>query len=192
MHDIPPLIASVDTLKEIAELSSYNLRIPERAATKGQRHVSVTDSKGNVTQELNPKFTAAWTEKMEVVESKMLMSDHIQHKGEVECRIKFRVIDNENNGRPFSVRYFIAPDELPANRPNSDRRKMTYISCGRLNALLRAAGWGEIGGTDIDYREYFSGDKPTVIGAIVNASVRHYVNEGQEYQDVQDFKSPVT
>ena len=187
MHDIPPLIASVETLKEIAELSSYTLKVPKRAVEKG--------SPKNSDGELNPNYTATWTDKLEIESCQIVMSDHANHKGEVEARIRFRIgdfiPDNENLGRPFSMRYFIAPDELQSGRPESSRKKMTFISCGHLNQLLRASGWTDIGGTDIDYRQYFAGDAPTAKGAIIHAVIKHHVAGGRPYDEVLEYKSPV-
>jgi len=100
--------------------------------------------------------------------------------------------DDPNNGKTFMQWY----DVLPAafHNPGHDRYKANNINIGKLNSLLRAAGYDLPHGEALDYGDFFSadeGDQPVIVGHRVEALVRQYVYDGKERQTVDEFFSVV-
>lgn len=186
---IPPLVPSDETLREVNELTSKLLPIPEGAYRKGEQWV-----KG----EANPAFTASWKEDLEIVGSQIKADTKVPGRYIVNLRTKPLRMDA--SGKTFWMSYYLDPEELrrvgKAPEAKAKAAKMTQMSSGKLNEILRALGV-EAHGKGVDYTQYFhseNGAEPPVVGQKVTAAIYHKWSErmGDWQQEADAGKGRVT
>jgi hypothetical protein len=180
---IPPLVASDEMLKEVNEIMSKLLPIPEGAFVKGERFLP-----GGV---LNPKFTANWDEALEIQGS--LIKEDTKVPGRYIVNLRTRPLRMDALNKTFWMSYYLDPNQLKyagkapvKGDPSYGAWKMTQMSCAKLNDLLRALGV-DAHGMSVNYVEYFhseNGSEPAVVGKKVVARIRHKIDEqGTERQE---------
>jgi hypothetical protein len=181
---IPPFVPSAETLRDLQDLTGWNLKIPTSATLKGQR----LDASGHP----NAKFSATWQEQMEITSSSMRASTRAERSGCYDVVLKMQVVgDGDNTGRKFTAFVSLDPAQVERGaRATSPLGKGGLFNMHRLNELLRAIGY-TVNGQGVNYTEYFhseDGVNAQVQGQRVTVTVRHYVgNDGKEYQDAQGF-----
>lgn len=182
----PSLVIEPDVMREANETQSFNLAVPDAGVKKGR------NKQGE---------TATWTELLNIGTSEIGLTDRgFNAEGDptperVFIDVKFLVapetLDPKNAGRTVKQRYLINPAEL-SNR-QSKERVMSLMSIGKLNALLRAAGFEIDPGTATDFNQYFepnAAEESQVTGLKVYADFRNYTDKnGIPRQDIVAFDS---
>lgn len=182
----PSLVIAPDIMREANETQSFNLAVPDTGVKKGR----------NKNGE-----TATWTELLNIVTSDIgVVPEGVNSNGDptperVYVDVKFAVapetLDPKNAGRTLKQRYLINPDAIH-NKQSSDRI-MSLMSIGKLNGLLRAAGFEIEPGVAADFNQYFepnAGDESQVSGLKVWADFRNYFDKnGIARQDIVAFDS---
>jgi hypothetical protein len=163
--------------------------VPERAVVRGGAAL--------INNVPNPKYSATWSEKLDIVAATMevINEDDATERvpeGTVVIQVEFQVSPTgdyaDNIGRMLKPKFFIATASARAS--NANLKTMTMLSANKLNQILRAIGY-EVGGTGVCYNDYFEGNNPVVVGQSVNALIRQYTNKKYDkiYDDISAFTS---
>jgi hypothetical protein len=182
----PTLVIEPDIMREANETQSFNLAVPDTGVKVGRNKY------GEIKQ---------WTELLQVGTTELGVTDRgFNQDGDsvperVFIGVKFTVapetLDPKNEGRTIGQRYLINPAEL--NNRQSKERIMSLMSIGKLNALLRAAGFEIDPGVATDYNEYFepnAAEESRVTGLKVYADFKNYTDKnGVDRQDIVAFDS---
>ena len=186
------LVVDAQTMQDADDSQSFNLNVPdeEDLVKKGKNKYGPW---------------AQWTEKLTVSESEVVyIAPGVNRKGQpTPARLGFKVkfvvspdtLSQKNIGRSVSNTWLTNPVEI--NNKQSKERVMTLMSLGKLNALLRAAGFDitpSTPGEQIDVAPYFmapeEGGDPPVVGAQVFADFKKHVDdEGNDRVEIQAFDS---
>jgi hypothetical protein len=184
--NIPSLVIAPEFMQEANETQSFNLAVPETNVKKGR----------NKNGE-----TATWTEILQVGSTEIGVLPEGQNAAgdptpeRVFIDVKFHVapetFEPKNVGRSVKQRYLLNPVALGTK--GSKERTMTLMSIGRLNGLLRAAGFEIDAGTGTDLAEYFTPNadgQSQISGLKVAADFRNYIdNNGTPRQDIVAYDS---
>lgn len=169
---IPPLVPSDEALREVNELTSKLLPIPEGAYTKGEQYKD---------GEQNKAFTASWKEDLEIAGSQIKQDTKVPGRFIVNLRTKPLRMDAA--GKTFWMSFYLDPEEVrrvgKAPEAKAKASTMTKMSMGKLNEILRALGV-EAHGKGVDYTQYFhseNGTEPPVVGQKLTAVVFHHWSE---------------
>jgi hypothetical protein len=178
------LVIEPDVMQAANETQSFNLAVPDSGARKGR------NKNGEVVQ---------WTEILQIGETEIgVLPEGMNTSGDptparVFIDVKFAVapetLDPKNVGRTVKQRYLLNPPEL--HNKGSKERTMTLMSIGRLNGLLRAAGFEIEPGVATDLEQYFGANadgQSQVSGQKVAADFKNYSDkEGTPRQDIVAF-----
>jgi hypothetical protein len=168
---IPP-----DVINDANKAADPKLEIPESAVVKGMKGT--------------PRFKANWNELVSIVSATMEdVEDPTKPPGRAVVLVQLQVSpdspDPLNLGKAIFFRGYINESSL-ANK-GSKEYKMTIISVGKINALLRACGIETSGG--VDYDQYFNGDVSPLIGSKLWAVMQHKEANEEYPQEVRNFVS---
>jgi hypothetical protein len=177
----PSLVIEPDVMREANETQSFSLALPDTGVKNGRNKNGLT---------------ATWTELLNIITSDIgVVPAGVNGKGDptperVYIDVKFNVapetLDPKNVGRSLKQRYLINP--VAMHDKQSKDRIMSLMSIGKLNALLRAAGFEIEPGVATDFNQYFepnAGDESQVSGLKVWADFRNYVDrDGTDRQDI--------
>lgn len=184
--NIPTLVIEPDVMQQALETQSFNLAKPDTGVKEGKNKYGPT---------------AQWTELLTINTSEIgttepginMNGDSVPERVFVD--VKFSVapetLDPKNVGRTVKQRYLINPAEL-GNRQSSERI-MSLMSIGKLNALLRAAGFEIEPGVATDIGAYFTPNasgESQVSGIQVYADFRNHTDKnGIARQEIVAFDS---